>query len=55
MSSYHWGDFQTHAFHVVPSMGSIFLSPEIYMVGKTGSRKADQLTKPDNGIVYVYT
>ena len=23
MSHYHWGEFQTHAFHVVPSMGPI--------------------------------
>ena len=24
MSPYHWGEFQTHAFHLVPSMGPIF-------------------------------
>ena len=23
MSPYHWGDFQTHTFHVAPSMVSI--------------------------------
>ena len=23
MSLYHWGEFQTHAFRVVPSMGPI--------------------------------
>ena len=23
MSHYHWGELRTHAFHVVPSMGTI--------------------------------
>ena len=52
MSPYHWSEVQTHAFHVAPSM-----DPSsklwIYRVGKTHSRKADQLTKPDNDTVYV--
>ena len=52
MSPHHWRELQTHAFYVVPLMDSIVLVL-IYMFGKTRSRKADQLTKPDNGIVYV--
>ena len=50
MSHYHWGQFQTHAFHVVPSMG-----PIVSVVNLHGqqihSRKADMLAKPGNGIV----
>ena len=47
---HHLGEFQTHAFYVVPSMGPI-VSVVNYMVGKTRSRKADQLVKLGNGTV----
>ena len=50
MSHYHWAQFQTHAFHVGPFMGSIV--PDMNLHGRqTRSRKADQSTKPDNGTV----
>ena len=52
MSPYHWGEFQSYTFHIVPSMGSLS-QLWIYRVGKTHSRKADQSTKPGNGTVYV--
>ena len=29
-SHYHWGEFQTHLFHVVPSMGPIVLVVNLY-------------------------
>ena len=53
MSYYHWGEFQTHAFHVVPSMSPI-VSVVTYVVYKTHSRKADQSAKPGNATVYGY-
>ena len=50
MSHHHWGEFQTHAFHVVPSM-----SPIVSVVNlhgwQTCSRKANQSAKPGNGTV----
>ena len=51
MSYYHWDEFQTNAFHVVPSMGPIISVILIYMVIKTHSRKADQSFKPGNDTV----
>ena len=44
MSYYHWGEFQTHTFHVVLSMGPIVSVMNI----QGHSRKADQLAKPGN-------
>ena len=53
MSRYHWGEFQTHAFHVAP-----FICPIVPFMNfqgwQTCFRKADQLSKPGNGIVYVW-
>ena len=43
----------SHTFHVVPSMGPI-VSVVNLQGPKTRSRKADQLTRPGDGTVYVY-
>ena len=56
---YHWGQFQTHAFHVVSSMDPVVLATlsldymhsYSYMVGKTYPRKAYQSAKPGNATV----
>ena len=46
MSPYHRGEFQTHVFHVAPSMG---LNHEV-----TGSAKLSLENRPvGNGTVYV--
>ena len=49
-SPYHMGEFQTHVFHVAPSVG-----PTVSVVNvqgrQTHTQKADQLTKPGNGTV----
>ena len=47
MFHYHWGQFQTHAFHVVPFMGPIVLVVTLHG-WQTRSRKADQSAKPGN-------
>ena len=49
MSPYHWGEFHTHAFHVVPSMGPI-VSVMNLQGWQTHSRKANLSTKPGNVI-----
>ena len=49
--AYCWGEFHTHAFHVVPSMGPIV--SVMNLQGQQNLRKADQSTKPGNDIVYV--
>ena len=52
MSSYHQGEFLTHAFHVMPSMGPIVLFAKLQ--GRQNSFQiTDQSTKPDNSTVYV--
>ena len=53
MSPYHWGKFQTNAFHVAPSIGPI-VSVMNLQGRQSRSRKADQSAKPDNGTVYVW-
>ena len=50
MSQHHWGEFQTHAFHVVPSMSPIVSVMNLHGQ-KTHSRKADQSVKPGSGTV----
>ena len=50
MSHYHWGEFQTHAFHVVPFIGAIVSVMNLHG-RKTCSRKADQSVKADNGFM----
>ena len=52
MSHYHWGEFQTHAFHVyiVPCIGPIVSVMNLHG-WKTCSREADQSVKADNGFV----
>ena len=37
MSHYHWGEFQTRAFHVVPSMGLIVSVVNVIVSAKTGN------------------
>ena len=43
--------FQVHAFHVVPSIGSIVSVVNIHGHRKTCSGKVDQLTKSGDGTV----
>ena len=50
MSHYHWGEFQTHVFHVVPFMDPIVSVMNLHG-RETCSRKADLSVKPDNGFV----
>ena len=47
ISHYHWGQFQTYASHVVPSMGPIVS----FMTLHDCPKKADQLAKPGNATV----
>ena len=51
MSQHYWGEFQTHALHVVPSMGPIVSVVNSHGRQNCCSRKADQSTKPGNGTV----
>ena len=46
MSHYHWGEFQTHDFQVVPFIGPIVSVMNLHD-RETCSRKADQSVKPD--------
>ena len=50
MSHYYWDEFQTHAFHVAPSIGSIVSVVNLHGQ-KNSLQKVDQLVKPVNGIV----
>ena len=51
-SRYLWSEFQTHVFHVAPSMG-----PTVLIINlqdrQDPLQKADNLTKPGNENVYV--
>ena len=51
-SRYHWGEFQIHVFHLVPSISLIFSVINLQS-WQIRSKKADQSTKPSNVIVYV--
>ena len=47
MFHYQWDEFQTHVFHVVPSMDLIVLVVTLYGQ-KTHYRNADQSAKNEN-------
>ena len=50
MSHYHWGQFQTHSFYVMPSIGPVVSA--VTLIGKTHSIKADKSATPGIGSVY---
>ena len=50
MSHYHWGQFQTHALHIVPSIGTT-VSVVTLHGWQNSLQKADHSAKPGNATV----
>ena len=50
MHCYQWGQFQSHGFHVVPSLGPIISVMTLH--GRQTHPRADQSAKPGHATVY---